>query len=120
MHFPTGNYLGWTIAYILQVAVCCFYNYRVAMFLLLYISLYFCTNAIANDLMQVVFEINVSAPESLNKNLMKMRAEKTKLLLTTWINLHNDLLKYFFGKFDQQTSLLNFYYSTGSRITFES
>lgn len=98
MHFSIDNYFGWTTAYILQLAMCCFYNYWVAVFLLFYISLYFCADAIANDLVDIVYQINLSVSESLNKNLTEVQIRKTKLLFTEWIDLHNDYLGYFFRR----------------------
>ena len=97
MHFPIDNYFGWSMAYVLQLAMCCFYNYWVAIFLLFYISLYFCADAIANDLMDIVYQINLSVCESLNKNLTEVQIRKTRLLFTEWIDLHNDFIGYFFN-----------------------
>lgn len=94
MYFPTDNYLGWSIAYILQLAMCCFYNYWVAVFLLFYISMYSCADAITNDLMDIVHQINLTVSVSINKNLTEVQNQKTRLLLTSWIDLHNDLFGY--------------------------
>lgn len=96
MHFRTDTYFGFYIAYIFQFFMCYFYTYWVATFLLFYISLYFCADAMEIDLMEIVSELNRICPEKSKRKSTKIQILKTKLLLKDWIDLHNDLLEYFF------------------------
>lgn len=91
MHFPIDNYFGFYAAYVMQFIWGSFYTYWVAVFLFLYITLYFCGDAIAKDLMGLVSDMNLVFSEKTEKNSNKI--EKSQLLLNDWIDLHNDLLR---------------------------
>lgn len=96
MHFRTDTYFGFYIAYIIQFFMCYYYTYWVATFLLLYISLYFCAEAMKIDLMEIVSELNRICAEKSKEKSTKIQTQKKKLLIKDWINLHNNLLEYLF------------------------
>lgn len=91
MYFRTDTYLGFYAAELEQVPMGYLFTYSFFVFLLFYISLSFCTEALATDLKEIAADVN-------SKFSDKKRMEDTAqadLLIKNFVDLHNDLIGYF-------------------------
>lgn len=90
MYFRTDTYLGFYAAELIQTPMGYLFTYSFFVFLLFYISLSFCTEALAADLREIAADVNLKFSD---KKQMGNSAQ-ADLLIKNFVDLHNDMIGY--------------------------
>lgn len=91
MYFRTDTYLGFYAAELVQVPMGYLFTYSFFVFLLFYISLSFCTGALAADLKEIAADVNLKFSDKKQRG----NPAQAELLIKNFVDLHNDLIGYF-------------------------